>query len=218
MNTNFDVSIKELLKTKRDEIIFHKSNINTDDWGIYDYVENIVESFENGNEATKSIEKDTLKITDDIEKLTGELNACKAVNNNVEIINVFKKNAKALDCYSSSLKSKTKLVATNYIQALEYTISLIQEAEKLEPDFNDKDTVIATQEQFNDFKSVLPSAKSGMIDFKNALAEWPNLHSSINKSKKKLINELDNFVVVIDTMIEIVTVVDKEMTKLINKL
>ncbi|GEM_PF-992349 len=172
----------------------NNETILEEDLGLFDYLiefENLLststQSLVSIGESTKNIGQEFVKKSEEIDRLTKYPNPNKHV-----IIELFKRIARLMDDYSERLKLENDIFYNNFKDALDFGLKYVNSMEYMDRDQyeeNLRSTLKSTQELYD----TMPGAIEGISGFHDAVKSFPALQGNLNKSKRILDKQLEEF-------------------------
>jgi len=197
-----DLKSKENLDLNNANELYTDSNnlendefILEEDLGLFDYLIEFENLLSNGtsaliniSEITKNIGEEFVKKSEEIERINKYPNP-----NKVVIIELFKRVSRLMDDYSERLKLENAIFYNNFKDAIDMGLKYINSMEYMDKD-QYKENLISTLTSTEALYETMPGAIDGIYGFHDAIKTFPALQSNLNKSKRILDKQLEEFI------------------------
>ena len=169
--------------------------IQEEDFGLFDYLfefENLLSSSTNAlinvGDSTKSIGEEFAKKSEEINRLNQYPNPNKFI-----ILELFKRISRLMDSYSERLKLENDIFYNNFRDALDFGLKYINSMEYLDKD-QYEENLKSTLQSIQDLYDTMPEAINSMAGFHDAVKDFPTLQANLNKSRRILDKQLEEFI------------------------
>lgn len=114
-----------------------------------------------------------------------------------------RRTAKLIDNYTNRIKIEIPIFYNSFEDAIKAGTRLIN----LSSDFASEDTIQNLEEMKNEIfelRIIIPDSLASTIEFHQVVSDLPRIQKEINKSKKLLLIELDDFILKIRSSLDLV--------------
>lgn len=170
-------------------------DVINDELGLIDYQENFDNYLKLTNHSIRSIIESTEWITNEISQSANDLTHFMEVpeRNRHALRNLLHRTANSMEDFSSRLKSESALFYSNYEDAMDSGIGLMN----VLADFTSIDSLNdleITQEAIFSMKGSINNGISGMTEFYSSISTLPRIEQKFNKARQKMSNELNGMI------------------------
>lgn len=191
---NVDINKVEIVDTN--EVFLENDDVTLEeDLGLFDYLIEFENLLSNGtaaliniSEITKNIGEEFIKKSEEIERINKYPNP-----NKVVIIELLKRVSRLMDDYSERLKLENVVFYNNFKDAIDIGLKYINSMEYMDKD-QYEENLISTLKSTEALYATMPGAINGIYGFHDAIKTFPALQSNLNKSKRILDKQLEEFI------------------------
>lgn len=176
-----------------------------DDYGIFDYSDQFENLIAESTNSLLKIGESTHWIADELNQKAAQIERISKmpnVNNN-SVRDLIRRTAKLIDNYTNRIKTEIPIYYNSFEDALKAGTRLIN----LSGDFASKDTIENLEEIKNEIfelRIIIPDSLASTIEFHQVVNELPRIQKEINKSKKELLVELEDFIMKMRSSLDLV--------------
>lgn len=190
-----DLKSKENIVSIQIDNLQNNDEVLEEDLGLFDYLiefENLLshgtKALLNISDSTKIIGNDFSKKTEEIERINKYPNPNKFI-----IIELFKRIARSMDDYSDRLKLENDIFYNNFRSAIDFGLKYINSMDYMDNEMY-KENLLSTLESTEALYNTMPSAIDGIVGFHEVIKTFPPLQGNLNKSKRILDKQLEEFI------------------------
>lgn len=190
-----------LLEDKKEVTSTVESGNTTEEFGLYDYLEQFEKHMVTATEAMLKIAQNTTDISIKIQERTEEFNAlAEYPKPNIPlIIETFGKTSKNLDLYAESINRQSSIFFTNFKKGMDscyYFMDILVSVNE-----NEAEILLNSM---TDLKANIIPAISGQESFYNRLSDIPNFQNKFNKSKNKVKREIKDIITYLNESVNMI--------------
>lgn len=170
---------------------------DVEEWGFLDYREHLDEETVNVTNICSTLTDAMLKHNEMLNSNTQRLQSINPTHPNIsQAKGIMRTTANGMDQLSVIFEDNTPLLQSSFFNMVDYATKM--------KSLTAPDSEEAMEEEYNAINTLLKSiseAKSGCTGFRDAIDTLPKAEKTINKSKKRLSNNLTNIIGVLDECI-----------------
>jgi hypothetical protein len=204
--------------TQSEVAIADTSNSEDEDLGLFDYADLFETLLKDSLLSVTRITESTEWIGKEINEKANELTRISQANPNRAIITQhLKRAANILNDYSQRLSTESPIFYQNFEEAIKAGINIVNLYDDIKSDSTIQD-LEDVKENTVILIEALPIAIKSMTGFSKAIESLPRIQVDINKAKKQLMIQLEDFILKLENALELSNDFYKELSFKIHKI
>lgn len=187
--------------------------------GLIDYSENYTNYLNYANQSLTKITEDTEWIGSQITKSADDLiRFNKQPNQNPHVLRgILHRAASSMDDYTNRLKSESSIFYSNYEDAIDSGIGLLNVVSDFVDEANIEE-LEGTKDSIFEMRAAIIKGITSMEGFYASVMEMPRIEQKINKSRQKMSNELGEFIAKLKEVLRLTEEFSKQIAERIDEM